>query len=353
MNVIGLVLVIILTGFPAIIFDKHAAKGKSRFSKAYLVFLCLLMYFIISCRDFSVGTDTYGYVLSFEAINTSYGFVFESRDYGFSILNYLLRLFINNGRLYLFFVSWPLPLSFYLLLKDEDFSFISIFLAFLILLDIEIFAFAMAGIRQTFAIFFTVLAYKQLLKEHKFLFFLFVALACSFHFSSIVFLAIFPLRNRRIGFKDFLILGIIILLVLFKPSLVLNIITDNPVSKVYGQYGVTYLTTGSFSMLAIQCFLLLPVLLLSPISIKQNPNNLITINMIWLGMIFQSCTPIIAEMFRMAFYYSIYLCIFIPKAVNSWSVKSNTRIVSILLFAFSMIYMIVFNNPLKDYIFGL
>ena len=352
MNIIGLLSVILLTGSPAIVLDKHNTKGKSRYAKAYLVFLCLLMYIIISCRAFSVGTDTFGYVLSFLAINPSNGIVFSSRDFGFSILNYLLRLFTKDGHVYLFLVSWPLPLSFYLLLKDEDFSLIHIYLAFLVLLDLEIFAFAMAGIRQTLAIFFTVLAYKQLSKERKLPFFVFVAIACSFHLSSIVFLAIYPLRNRKIKLKDFLILGIIVILVLLNPSLVLYILTDNPISKVYGQYGVTYMTTGSLSMLVIQCLLFIPVFLLSPSSVKYNSSFLIITNMIWLGMIFQSCTPIIAEMFRMAFYYSIYMCVFIPKAINSWSDKSNRRIVSILLFAFSMIYMIVFNNPLNDYSFG-
>ena len=123
MDNLYILLLLVTTGLIAVQLDSRSTvmledSGQlySYNKNKYLFFLCVVMYLIISMRDLSVGSDTLGYVKSFESLNSSNWILAYDRDPAFAVLNYLLHHITSNGRIYLFLVSWPLPLSFYLFL---------------------------------------------------------------------------------------------------------------------------------------------------------------------------------------------------------------------------------------------
>ena len=315
----------------------------------YLFFLCVVMYLIISMRDLSVGSDTLGYVKSFESLNSSNWILAYDRDPAFAVLNYLLHHITSNGRIYLFLVSWPLPLSFYLLMKDEKQTCKFVYFGFVLLLVLEIFAFSMSGIRQTIAIFFTVLAYKFLNREKIVGFLIFLAVAVLFHLSSIVFLIVLPLRKVKFGVLHIALLGVIILAVQINPDQALGFITDSVIGGLYHTYGTIYKSEASYSMMTIQ-LLLFSLLLVDRRIIRKDISNRMLVNIVWIGIIAGACSPIIAEFFRIAFYFSIYLCLLVPRILFNMN-ESNKRICVRGVLLCSVIYMTIFTNPLAGYRF--
>ena len=357
MDKLYILFLLITTGLIAIQFDNLSTEilddSGQLFSynkNKYLCFLCVVMYLIISMRDLSVGSDTYGYVKSFELLNTSNGILFYDRDPAFSILNYLLRHITSNGRIYLFLVSWPLPLSFYLLMKDEKQTCKFVYLGFILLLLLEIFAFSMAGIRQTIAIFFTVLAYKFLDRDKIIGFLISIAIGATFHLSSILFLLVFPLRKLKFGVLHIALLLAFLVIVKVNPDQIFSIINGNVLGEAYGSYGTVYESDASYTMMTIQ-IILLCLLLINRHIMYEDVSNRMLLNNAWLGIIAGACSPVIAEFFRIAFYFSIYLCLLIPKILFSMCNSTNRRICCWGVFLCAVSYMVFFTNPLAGYSF--
>lgn len=326
-----------------------SGRGCSQNKQKYLFFLCVIMYLLIALRDYSVGRDTYGYVKSFELLNVSNGIMFYDRDPAFAILNYVLRHLTGNGHIYLLLVSWPLPISFYLLLKDEKCSCFFVYVSFIVLMILEIFSFSMAGIRQTIAIFFTVVAYKCLNRDKVILCLFAIAIGTMFHLSSVLFLIVILLGKKKFGLIHIVLLAVVFYIVSTNPAAVLEFVTDSALGEQYWAYGTVYKSDASYTMLMIQCAMLC-FLLLDHRVLKEETSNRMLLNCAWLGLIASVCTPIIAEFFRVSFYFSFYLCLLVPRIIFRMG-KRNRRICWIVFWACSILYMIVFNNPLGSYNF--
>ena len=356
MDKLYILFLLITTGIIAIQFDNLSTEilddSGQLFSynkNKYLCLLCVVMYLIISMRDLSVGSDTYGYVKSFELLNTSNGILFYDRDPAFAILNYLLRHITSNGRIYLFLVSWPLPLSFYLLMKDEKQTCKFVYLGFVLLLLLEIFAFSMAGIRQTIAIFFTVLAYKFLDRDKIIGFLISIAIGATFHLSSILFLLVLPLRKLKFGVLHIALLIAFLIIVKVNPGQMLSFVTSSTLGESYWTYGTVYKSDASYTMMIIQISLLC-LLLVDRRILCNSATNTMLLNNAWLGIIAGACSPIIAEFFRIAFYFSIYLCLLIPKVLLNME-ENNKRICCAGVIMCTILYMVIFTNPLAGYKF--
>ena len=357
-DAIKLLLLVLLIGIPAIATDQKTEKelyedrDKERMIRRYLLYVCIVMYIIISFRDYWVGRDTLGYINSFLQINTNEPIQFYSRDYGYAILNYCIRYITNNQTIYFLLVSWPLPAAFYLLMKDERNSCVSIFTSFIILMVLEIFAFSMAGIRQTIAIFFTVLTYKCISEKRNIIVIcLTLFMAIMFHMSALVFAPIIILRNRRFGILPFILFVLLLFAVLRNPDGVFDYIHNSFFGDEYWAYGTVYKSDASFSMLAIQGMLFLTVILNRHVALNSSDDSRLLYNLIWMGIFAQALTPIIAEFFRISFYFSIYLCVLVPRAILTMSNASNRRIFLNGIIIASILYMMVFNNPLHEYNF--
>lgn len=159
------------------------------FFTAYLLLLCL--------RDYSVGVDTYGYVEEYEytrLLGWGAAMDYGDEEIGFKIFRMIVQCF-GGARLFVSIAAILIVVPvMYLYQKEAEGSIICISF-FLISLLFEMF---FSGMRQSIAIALGVPAYYLVKKKSLFKFLLIVALACSFHKSAIVLLALYPAYHLRI-----------------------------------------------------------------------------------------------------------------------------------------------------------
>lgn len=306
-----------------------------KYSRAFLFLAMAFLALIIGCRSVGVGVDTVGYVNDFMFYqHIDYPRVLEimktSKEPLFVLGSYFVSVFTSSSIWFTLFWGALPCIALYYVLKNEIRFARGLLVSILIIFALGLFAFFVAGMRQTAAISVTLLAYKCLILkevEYKlsFLFskqvILFVALmvvAYNLHNSSVLFLLILPFLKFRVSWWY---LPIVISMFFIGNYVTIDILTEMSAmffEDRFSSYGTVYESSQSISAFVMQLLLLGICFFQREKLMAEDERNGYLFNILVIGLGFQALSGMIAEMFRVSFYFSIFACVLVPKAIEKY-----------------------------------
>lgn len=306
---------------------------KSKWIFTCFVFLLILIIFLQTFRDTSIGIDTVSYMRRFINLkDLPMSQVFRiDQELGFSLLIKFAHLFGSNFTFFLFFVSCLtfIPI-FYTVWRYSPNPFLSI----LLLIAFDHFAFTFSGLRQGIALGFIIYSFK-FIDERKPLKYVIVLIFSSlFHISAILFLPVYIL-NIKFANKIQPILFFILLMIfyLFRYQ-IYNFGENLFFSTEDNYYGIT--ETGAYTWF-IMVLLISSILLIKSIYLSSNQRFQITSKIVMVGAILLVFSSIGTNAKRLAEYFSIFYIFAIPMMVYSFKNRTYRYIVYSVVIIFSII----------------
>lgn len=317
---------------------------KSR--KRYMLFSGVLLVLISGLRSYNLGTDTMVYYSAFEdVVQLSFRQICDSefKDPFYYIFSKFLSLIVGNNFHLVLLVFAAMYMSTFgkLIYKESP----NLLISFIVFISLGLFSFSMHGVRQGLAIAFIMSSYFPL-RDKKILKFIgLVLIASLFHSTAIIFLIAYPCC--RLGFNKksaILYIGILGVLLVSGDNLVRTFALEaSAYDARFEAYAVTEksLTYSGFIQLCL--FFLLVLFNMKSFKEKDKDSSLL-ITLLVLALIFQSCSIFIAEMFRIAMYFSIFLVILVPRVLATYPVKYRKEVSFIICI---LIMMYFYSEPYK------
>lgn len=334
--------------------------------------MSILLWLFIGLRGKYVGTDTLGYL-------------HEYLSYENSSLKDMIELYWNKEKsepLYLLFMWLLTPFSFFYTimlsfwalfpaigirqLQQRELKYnCDITLSYIVFFLLGFFVFFVAGIRQTTAISMALIAYRYLKEpaqskiwkdSNAWKFFFCIGVGYLVHNSILIFAVVYPVKGwlQNIRIKWWYIVPV---LALFPISKMVNITHIQVVSQfffndTYWQYGDTYESSWSASAFIMQLILFLICFIARNRLIENDHSNILLLNLVLIGLIFQSMAGTLAEMARVSYYFSIFYLILLPKAIRILSDygRNSIVIVGFVFLSFAYLFFLTSTN-LPEYHF--
>lgn len=302
--------------------------------KSYLIiFLGLIM--IVGFRSMYVGTDTISYVSEFQGTNNRIITNLENLMTEYSEPLYVLLLefcksITDNYTIFLTIFGLPITLGFSLYIKRYSDDYLLSTLLFVLL---GILGFCMAGMRQSVSLGILLFAYRFAREKKLIPFLLCCLIAFGFHNSSLVFLIIYPLSYvKKINLKWWIVVLIALGMGITQNGIVMRIASMFFTQDRYNIYGTSYASSLNYTMLIIQIGLLAMCYIYKDVVLREDENNALLYLMAFIGTVFQCFTSILGEFFRLSLFFSVSLCVLVPKTIY---LIDDERIRGILYFAIS------------------
>ncbi|PKM96273.1 MAG: hypothetical protein CVU84_00735 [Firmicutes bacterium HGW-Firmicutes-1] len=210
-------------------------KIKNKFIKAYFALLMLIVPAFFSGVRYGIGTDYYNYVITFEQSKNN----IENRiEIGYNLLNKAISLLGGNAQVGFFVVSLLTILFVYLALyehKDKLSVGIGMFVYMLVNYQASF-----NNVRQLLAVAILLFSTKYVFKKKIIKFMICVLFSASIHTTALFFIPVYFMyfiveKKTRLSLQ-FLLWGIIMLLVLYADLILLKLINIFPVLYMYGVY---------------------------------------------------------------------------------------------------------------------
>ena len=315
----------------------------------YLFISGFILVLISGLRSYYIGSgDTSRYATMFEEdVTMTFQQIYDSgiKDPFYHVFSKALSFVVGNNfpaLLTVFAVMFIVP---YGVLVQKESS--NLLLSFIVFFSIGLYDFSMHGVRQGLAIAFIMLAFFPL-KEKKLLWFLsLVFIAACFHKSATIFVLAYPFCQLGFSKKTaILYLALIVVLMVYGDSLIRGFASEAAVyDERFAGYAVTTksLTYAGF----IQLCLYFALVLMNLSRFKEkDPDASMLIILLVLAMIFQVFAVFIAEMFRVAMYFSSFLVILVPRLLRTYP-SSNRKTVTYILCALLLIYFYMYPFKLE------
>ena len=307
--------------------QQRSLKGwdNDRTRRYYIIFCCVLLILQSGLRNVTVGTDTYAYKLTFEAIEKQSwldlfdGFyrvyvLGQGKDAGYYLFVKIFHVFSDNYQVYLIAIAvlFFASLGRFICLNTNNLR--GVFVAMCVYQVFFYGFFSITGIRQTIATAFVLFAYDFVIKRHLILFLLLCFMAALIHKSALLFIPFYFLSNFKYPVKALSIILILlpVIFVLIRP--ITRFLTSFSFSESYASYAnSTYETQGA------QMFFVY------------------ILNGFCLALFFTPLTWVDPSLMRVVMYYSIFTLFLLGDLVdcfNSAYSKSSNNIVILILIVF-------------------
>lgn len=326
-------MVVYIFFFIFLILGAVAFEGKS--TPSFLKWILISLWVIIGFRSPEVGVDTKGYIESFHLYSTMSTDAFichikEAKEPLYILGSWLVGQLSSSQIVFLLFWAFIPSAVLYVFLKEARLTSKGILISFLCFFALGLFAFFLAGIRQTAAISVVLLAYRSLTKEKfkwnysfitskQFIMFLvWMYIAYNLHNSSILFLLVLPLLKLKVKWWYF---PVVISFFFIGSFIQIGFLVE--MSKLlfddrFANYGTIYESSQNASAFLMQLIFFTICYIKRNELIETDYRNNYLFNVLLLGLIFQSMSGMLAEMFRVAYYFSIFAIILVPKAIKEY-----------------------------------
>lgn len=315
-------------------------KAQKISDKLFCIICCGMFILVTGLRHNMVGSDTTVYYLGFNEMtgrSLSEIIALEKRDFGFFIFEWaVLNTFHNFVALTLivagiFYI--PVTILIYRYSKDYGFS-------YLILMAFMFFQFSMTGIRQTMALGFTVLFVLELLKEKKRILWLIIwaGLGISMHRSCLIilpFILLFALRKYKIVSKVVLLLLPIVFV--FREQLAFN--ATDLFAKIGFELEQYEGNSGGLTTFLLYFILFVWGLFFTYIGEKENEMSPLLLSTMGVATILQVFVLVNSIFFRVVWYYSIFLIIYIPQMLCASRVTNRSHKLMNVILVVGLLYM--------------
>ncbi|MBR6737918.1 MAG: EpsG family protein [Clostridia bacterium] len=319
--------------------------------KAFLVVAAIVLILYAGLRTPSYSGDVESYVNKF---NTYKLFSFNeiinlysanTKNPSFHFLGWLFSRVFDSAQLWLAFIGAVYVIcTIHVIFKESESPLLSV----IVLLALGYFAFTLSGLRQSMAMSFTMLAYFPAKNRKIFKFVLLVLIASLFHLSALIFLLVYPFANKKLGWSHFIVGCVAFVAFFFFQGQIRRIIANLLEDSYLGGYADRYVTI-TMSGLIIQVAIFIFNLFYYKKVINKNGKAKILYNLAFFGIIFQLFASMIAEMFRISMYFSVFNILLIPLSLSVENNKKIKNVLSILIYATLFVYM--FRDGIPDYTF--
>lgn len=316
--------------------------------KNSIVLIGLFLLILIAFRGKFVGIDTPSYIWSYERLSTDSLNLYSSfiAENGFTLLEYIIKK-LNLSFRYVIFIeaaAYIIPVC-YIIFRYSRNPYLSLFY----FISLDYFYFGMTGIRQTIAIGICLIAFEMAQRRELVKYLLLVYLATTFHSTAIIFFPVYflgmvPFKKKYI--LIFILIGIIVFI--FKDS----------IGNFIRQYSRIYYSDMATGGIGMYLFMLSVTILGLITSGKKWDDvlgeNLID-NMMIVAVIIYPILQFNPTVFRLHYYYSIMVILFIPNMVKKIKVPQIHLVVNVVLFIITIYYYFFYtmqNMGVVPYVFG-
>lgn len=337
---------LIIVGFLVGAFVLSPLWKNEKYKNLYLFLIWAALVFITAYRSYSFYTDTKGYYKFFQMnADKNLGSLFnnilnsEGKD---PFYHFCASLFAHMGigfRGWLVFVSIVYYSGFiYVVKRFSRLPFIAVFG----LTSLSYVFFTMTGIRQTLAMGFTFFAFVKAYDKKFIPFLLFTLAGYLFHSSALIFLLAYFLLHRKFGFLQIgLVVGALGLAFLF-PSVINTLVERLAWNEDLAAYAEK--TTGlSIFGYVIQLAIAGGSILIAQKYCLEDKEGIALINMVVLGLVFQSFVIRIDNIFRLSMYFSVYGVILMSNALTKQTERTSYLIAYSVVCAAFLAYMLYSN----------
>lgn len=274
----------------------------------YFYFVGFILIIVSGFRGVDVGIDTYTYSQIFKTIinqDLSVSFISLDLEKGFVLFNYLVAvLFGDNFQVLLIIAS--LFFIFTVGLIVYEYSEIA-WMSFYLFIALGYYTFGMSGMRQAIAIGFTLLSYHLVKRGKIFISIITFVLAILFHYSAVIFLPIYFIRRLKINNINVLVsLFLIVLIKLYAIYIFsfMNGFARTPYEEV---------ETGGVLM---YYFIVITAVFGYYYRVRLNRKDDDLFFMMIATIALWPIAQINQAMFRITFYYSFFIVVFMPNSLK-------------------------------------
>lgn len=316
----------------------------------YLVISGIILVLISGLRSYYIGSgDTSRYALMFEEdVSMSFQQILDSgiKDPFYHLFSKALTLVVGNNFSAILTIFAVIFIAAYCYLVQKESS--NLLLSFIVFFSMGLYSFSMHGVRQGLAIAFVMLAYFPLKEKKLLLFLTLVFIAACFHKSAAIFVVAYPFC--KFGFTKqsaYIYLGLIVFLMFFGgDSLIRGFASDvSAYDERFADYAVTTKSLTYAGFIQLSLYFILVLINLNRFRGKD-PDASTLITLLVLAIIFQVFAVFIAEMFRVALYFSSFLVILVPRLLQTYP-SSNRKTVTYILCTLLLIYFYMNTNKLE------
>lgn len=355
-------IVIILILFLGLMFLKHHNPNSSVIRKKYIKIICFILILQSGLRNVAVGDDTFAYKEGFEDVtDTSWGEIkhqFENyfidekvKDPGYIVFQKIVQFFTNDYQIFLLLVAVLFFSAFGMFIYNNTDTLKHVIFAFVIYMALFYWFFSITGIRQTLATAFTIFAF-ELLKKRKFIwFFILVFLAINMHKTALVFLPMFfiyLIKNTKVIKVIYVFMLLLFpVFMVFRNNLVL--IAQNAFGyKEYEEIQESGTFTFTFLILSLSM-----IALFNSRSLLKIKNEMKYFYFAFaMVIILVPLSYINPSLLRIVMYYSIFIMVFTPYIIESFSIISLKLSKDLYVVGISVILLLFLKTNLNSPEYG-
>ncbi len=326
-----------------LLFD-FSASHSTRFRKTQCAVYGGTAWLVMALRSPQNGIDMKGYLPMFEHISR---FSFEDAltrevmnyEQGYVVFNKLASLLSDNIQYFIVLNAAIIILIVSHIIYRYS---TNIFLSFLIFVSFGCYTLCFSGLRQALAIALIFWSFKYLTGNKPLKFAATVLVASTFHTSALIFGIMWFVKNIRLTFSRGLgALLVYSILVLPFLKVLLPIISSGVFDDKYSSYGSD--EGGAITMAVVYSFVFLGSYLLTKNDARPIINTyrwaiLFAAFFQFLGLVSQGAIT------RMAFYFSIFFCLFIPAVLSNINSQTRPYINTTAAILFAIFFLITISS---------
>lgn len=248
----------------------------------------------------------------------------------YTFLTWLIGQYSSSQTFYLCFWALFPCVALYYTFRDELSTSTDYLIAYLCFFGLGLYAFFVAGIRQTAAMSLVLLSYQSFkhlnisLKIKDYWNFdalkviIYLLIAYNIHNSVLLFIPILFFMKLKIRWWYIVVaVGLCFISSFIKIDVIVNIALMFFGDR-FDAYGVTYESSQSIYTFLIQLILFIICFIQKDKLCTENRTNTYLFNIVMAGLLFQSLSGLLYEMARVSFYFSIFFLILVPRAIKAY-----------------------------------
>ena len=309
-------------------------------NKTYCIVICSMFVLITGLRHNTVGSDTTGYYLNFYRLSGSSLaeiISLEKRDFGFYIFEWLVDNIFHNFVAVTLIAAciFYIPITKLIYRYSDDYG-----MSYLILMAFMFFQFSMTGIRQTIALGFAVMFVLELLKEEKSILkmLIYVVIGIAMHRSCLIILPMILLhffkKNYSIAKVSLAVLPIVFV---FRGTL--TSMATSAFQAIGFELDIYSGSSGGITTLLVYFLLFVWGTFFTYKGQKTNELAPSILSIMGIATVLQVFVSVNSIFFRIVWYYSIFLTIYIPRMLTASKVNRKSYILLKFTVYAGLLYM--------------
>lgn len=297
----------------------------------YCISVCFILILILGFRSEELGLyDTsLAYVPHFNSMQSfSFKEILMStafEDKGFYIFAKIFSLICNNSQAWLFIIGIPLPVAISVLIyKESNCPYIS----YLFYFALGYFGYSFFLLRQVMALSFCLFAYlyfENCKKRKKIISFFLLAIAFSFHATSVIFVLVFLLNRQFIKKYSNIISMLIVAVGLVFGRLILSyVFAMTSWNRILGYKDSELAINNSLLFIYLVIYIVLLIIkLMTKINEEKYNYQLVVFSV---AVFFMSLVQYVGNIYRMAIYFGVFSIVLCPNILCGRNFTNESKI---------------------------